>query len=65
MQTERLDTMATGRITKKVLDYINKINTENKQRELSKLLKKEVDINANGSSKYTVKEGTNKGKVLG
>ena len=48
-----------------MLDYINKINTENKQRELSKLLKKEVDINANGSSKYTVKEGTNKGKVLG
>ena len=56
--------MATGRITKKVLDHIAKINEENKQRQLSKELKKEVDIGANGTQKYVVKEGTNKGKVL-
>jgi len=56
--------MATGRITKKVLDYIEKINKENKQLKFGTLLKKEVNINANGSSRYTIKEGPNKGKVL-
>ena len=56
--------MATGRITKKVLDYIAEINRTNKLRTLSKELKKEVDINAGGSSRYTIKEGSNKGKVL-
>ena len=64
MQTERLDTMATGRITKKVLDYIAHINKEAKQMRFVKDLKKEVDINANGSSRYKIKEGENKGKVV-
>ena len=64
MQTGSINTMATGRITKKVLDYINKINTENKQKELSKLLKKEVEIGKYGTQKYVVKEGENKGKIL-
>lgn len=31
---------------------------------LNKVMKEEVDINANGSYKYTIKEGPNKGKVL-
>jgi len=31
---------------------------------LNKVMKTEVDINANGSHKYTIKEGPNKGKVL-
>ena len=56
--------MATGRITKKVLDYIKKINKENKAASLAKDLKKEVEINANGSSRYKIKEGPNKGKVV-
>ena len=56
--------MATGRVTKKVLDYIKKINQENKQSKLGTILKKEVNINDNGSSRYTIKEGPNKGKVL-
>ena len=30
---------------------------------LNKVMKEEVDINANGSHKYTIKEGPNKGKV--
>ena len=34
--------MATGRVTKKVLDYIAEINRTNKLRTLSKELKKEV-----------------------
>ena len=64
MQTERLDTMATGRITKKVLDYIKKINKENQELNLAKNLRKEVEIGKYGTQKYVVKEGENKGKVL-
>ena len=56
--------MATGRITKKVLDYIAEVNKQAKQMSYIKELKKEVDINANGSSRYKIKEGENKGKVV-
>ena len=56
--------MATGRITKKVLDYISDINKQTKQMKFFKDLKKEVNINANGSSRYKIKEGPNKGKVV-
>ena len=56
--------MATGRITRKVLDYIAHINKEAKQMKYVKELKKEVEINANGSSRYKIKEGPNKGKVV-
>ena len=64
MQTERLDTMATGRVTRKVLNYIAEINRENKLKTLSKELKKEVEIGKHGTQKYVVKEGENKGKIL-
>ena len=56
--------MATGRITKKVLDYIADMNKQAKQMRFVKELKKEVEINANGSSRYKIKEGENKGKVV-
>jgi hypothetical protein len=42
-------------------------NKEHIKEEKSKVLfgaRKEVDINANGTSGYIVKHGTNKGKVL-
>ena len=64
MQTGRLNIMATGRITRKVLDYIAEINRTNKLRTLSKELKKEVEIGKHGTQKYVVKEGENKGKIL-
>ena len=64
MQTESLNTMATGRITKKVLDYIAEMNRTAKQMKYVRELKKEVEINANGSSRYKIKEGLNKGKVV-
>ena len=64
MQTENLNTMATGRVTKKVLDYIADMNKQAKQMRYVKDLKKEVEINANGSSRYKIKEGENKGKVV-
>ena len=64
MQTESTSTMATGRITKKVLDYIAEMNRTAKQMKYVRELKKEVEINANGSSRYKIKEGPNKGKVV-
>ena len=64
MQTESLNTMATGRITKKDLDYIAEMNRTAKQMKYVRELKKEVEINANGSSRYKIKEGENKGKVV-
>ena len=56
--------MATGRISRKVLDHIAQINKENKAMSLSKELKKEVETGKNGTQKYVVKQGENKGKVL-
>ena len=56
--------MATNRVTKKVLDYIANINKEAKQIQLSKDLKKEVETGKNGTQKYVIKQGENKGKVL-
>ena len=56
--------MATGRVTKKVLDYIAQINRENTQRRMTKDLKKEVETGKHGTQKYVVKQGINKGKVL-
>ena len=56
--------MATGRVTKKVLDYIAQINKEAKQMSYVKELKKFVEHGKNGTQKYVIKEGENKGKVL-
>ena len=56
--------MATGRINKKVLDHIAQINKEAKQMELSKNLKKEVETGKNGTQKYVLKQGVNKGKTV-
>ena len=64
MQTESTNTMATGRITKQVIKYINDMQKKAKQMRFVKDLKKEVEINANGSSRYKIKEGSNKGKVV-
>ena len=57
--------MATGRITKKVLDYIAHINKEAKQMNYVKDLKKEVEIGKSGTQKYVIKQGANAGKVVG
>ena len=56
--------MATGRITKKVLDYIAHINKEAKQMSYVKDLKKEVETGKNGTQKYVLKQGINKGKTV-
>ena len=64
MQIGRLSTMATGRITKKVLDYIAEINRTAKQMNYVKELKKSVEHGKNGTQKYVIKEGENKGKIV-
>ncbi len=56
--------MATGRINKKVLDHIAQINKEAKEMQLSKNLKKEVETGKNGTQKYVIKQGENKGKTV-
>ena len=56
--------MATGRITKKVLDYITDMNKQAKQMKFVKDLKKEVEIGKHGTQKYVIKQGENKGKIL-
>jgi len=56
--------MATGRISRKVLDHIAKINKESKAASLAKNLKKEVETGKHGTQKYVIKQGENKGKVL-
>ena len=64
MQTGILNTMATGRITKKVLDYIADMNKQAKQMNYVKELKKSVEHGKNGTQKYVIKEGENRGKVV-
>ena len=64
MQTESTNTMATGRITKKVLNYIADMNKQAKQISYVKELKKSVEHGKNGTEKYVIKEGENKGKVV-
>ena len=56
--------MATGRITKKVLDYIAEINRTAKQMKYVKDLKKEVETGKHGTQKYVIKQGENKGKTV-
>jgi len=56
--------MATGRITRKVLDYIADMNKQTKQMRFIKDLKKEVETGKHGTQKYVIKEGENKGKIL-
>ena len=52
------------RVTRKILNYISDMEKKAKQMSYVKHLKKEVEIGANGTQKYMVKEGPNKGKVL-
>ena len=53
-----------NRITRQLLQYINTTNRKAKQLSLSKNLIKEVDIGANGTQGYTIKQGLNRGRVL-
>lgn len=52
------------RILRKLKEYIFITNKTKKEKELFKNLKTEVEIGANGTQRYVIKEGKNKGKVL-
>ena len=56
--------MATGRISRKVLDHIAQINKENEEMRMAKNLKKSVEHGKHGTQRYMIKEGENKGKIL-
>ena len=52
------------RMARKIINYISDMEKQAKQMSYVKHLKKEVEIGANGTQKYMVKEGPNKGKIL-
>ena len=50
------------RDTKTIESFLKNKEQKEKEKILFKNLKKEVDIGANGTQKYVIKEGVNKGK---
>jgi len=51
------------RDNKSIESFLKEKDKQNKQKILFKNLKKEVEIGANGTQKYIIKQGINKGKV--
>ena len=56
--------MATGRISRQIIDYIDSMSKKAKQMSFTKNLKKEVETGKNGTQKYVLKQGPNKGKTI-
>ena len=52
------------RITRQVVQYISDMEKKAKQMNFVKNLKKSVEHGKNGTQKYVIKQGQNKGKVL-
>ena len=52
------------RVTRKLFDYIAEMKKKDIRKRLHKDLKKEVETGKNGTQKYVVKEGINKGKTI-
>ena len=50
--------------TKQLTAHAKEVNRKKQELNLTKNLRKEVDVGANGTQKYVIKEGINKGKVL-
>ena len=51
------------RDSKKLESFLKEKEIKNKQLDLLRNLKKEVETGANGTQKYIIKKGENKGKV--
>jgi len=51
------------RDSKSIESFLKEKDKKDKEKLLFKNLKKEVDIGANGTQKYVIKEGVNKGKI--
>jgi hypothetical protein len=56
--------MATGRINRQIIEYIESMEKRAKQMNYVKDLKKSVEHGKNGTQKYVLKQGENKGKVV-
>ena len=56
--------MATGRINRQIIDYIDSMSKKAKQMKFVKDLKKEVETGKHGTQKYVIKQGENKGKTV-
>ena len=59
--------MATREKTnkQKVLDYVQEKFENAKKMKLFQMLRKEVEIGGNGTQRYVIKKGPNKGKIVG
>ena len=51
------------RDSKSIESFLKEKDKKDKEKLLFKNLKKEVEIGANGTQKYVIKQGINKGKV--
>ena len=52
------------RVTRKIIQYLEDMEKKAKQMNFVKNLKKSVEHGKNGTQKYVIKQGENKGKVL-
>ena len=52
------------RITRQVVQYISDMEKKAKQMNFIKNLKQSVEHGKNGTQKYVIKQGENKGKIL-
>jgi len=52
------------RVTRKIIEYLKDMEKKAKQMSFTKNLKKEVETGKNGTQKYVIKQGINKGKTL-
>jgi hypothetical protein len=51
------------RDSKTIESFLQKKEKENKEKNLFKNLRKEVEIGANGTQQYVIKKGVNKNKI--
>ena len=67
LQTKKILIMSTREKTnkQKVLDYVQKQFESAKEMKLFQMLRKEVEIGKNGTQRYVIKKGPNKGKIVG
>jgi hypothetical protein len=51
------------RDTRTIESHLKEVARENKKKQLHKDLRKEVEVGANGTQQYVIKEGINKNKI--
>lgn len=51
------------RDTRSIEAHLKDVARENKKKQLHKDLRKEVEVGANGTQQYVIKEGINKNKI--